>query len=210
MKKTKTNNSSRSLQRAKAAPAKKKAVKSKPVKPQEAPAKASKAKVVPKAEPKPAGPQKGQQSTVAVNPETIAQLQAEFKESDHKAKIAQKSLALGLIDQSLANDAHFKAGAAKLALLQAGGKIGKGGSRRGQMSGLEAAYRVLCESDEPMRANAITDEAMKKRYWEPEGATPDATLSSAIIREINTKGENSRFVRVGKGLFAIMKTQQND
>jgi hypothetical protein len=42
-----------------------------------------------------------------------------------------------------------------------------------------------------------------KGYWtSPGGKTPAATLYSAILREIDTKGDASRFVKVGKGQFA--------
>jgi len=39
--------------------------------------------------------------------------------------------------------------------------------------------------------------------WEsPGGATPHATLYSAIIREIATRGAESRFVKKDRGMFA--------
>jgi hypothetical protein len=39
--------------------------------------------------------------------------------------------------------------------------------------------------------------------WEsPGGKTPSATLYSAIIREIATKGKDSRFVKKDRGTFA--------
>ena len=37
----------------------------------------------------------------------------------------------------------------------------------------------------------------------PNGQTPAATLYSAILREINTKGKESRFKKADRGLFAI-------
>ena len=43
-----------------------------------------------------------------------------------------------------------------------------------------------------------------KGYWtSPGGKTPSATLYSALLREIDTKGNASRFVKVGKGQFAL-------
>jgi hypothetical protein len=42
-----------------------------------------------------------------------------------------------------------------------------------------------------------------KGYWiSPGGKTPDATIYSAILREIDTKGAEARFVKVEKGKFA--------
>ena len=43
-----------------------------------------------------------------------------------------------------------------------------------------------------------------KGYWtSPGGKTPAATLYSAILREIDTKGDAARFVKVGRGQFAL-------
>ena len=47
-----------------------------------------------------------------------------------------------------------------------------------------------------------------KGYWSsPGGKTPDATLCSAILREIKVKGDQSRFVKVGPGRFARRPTE---
>jgi len=37
----------------------------------------------------------------------------------------------------------------------------------------------------------------------PNGATPDATLYASILREINTKGKDSRFRKTDRGLFTL-------
>ena len=43
----------------------------------------------------------------------------------------------------------------------------------------------------------------RKKYWEsPNGATPHATLYTAIIREIKVKGKEVRFVKKERGKFA--------
>jgi hypothetical protein len=42
-----------------------------------------------------------------------------------------------------------------------------------------------------------------KGYWtSPGGKTPGATLYSAILRETQTKGDASRFVKAAPGKFA--------
>ncbi len=42
-----------------------------------------------------------------------------------------------------------------------------------------------------------------KGYWKsPRGQTPQATLYSAIAREISAKGAQSRFVKAERGKFA--------
>jgi hypothetical protein len=44
----------------------------------------------------------------------------------------------------------------------------------------------------------------KKGYWtSPGGKTPAATLYSAILREISTKGKDARFTKTERGKFAI-------
>ncbi len=73
-------------------------------------------------------------------------------------------------------------------------------------SGLDAAARVLAESGEPMGVKAIVEAAEAKGYWKsPGGKTPHATVYSAIIREIATKGNDSRFKKVDRGQFAVNK-----
>jgi hypothetical protein len=43
-----------------------------------------------------------------------------------------------------------------------------------------------------------------KGYWKsPGGQTPHATLYSAILREINTKGKDARFKKVERGKFEL-------
>jgi hypothetical protein len=44
--------------------------------------------------------------------------------------------------------------------------------------------------------------AAKGLWTSPGGKTPHATLYSAIIREIATKGKESRFVKKDQGQFA--------
>jgi len=43
-----------------------------------------------------------------------------------------------------------------------------------------------------------------KKYWSsPGGKTPAATLYSAILREIQTKGKEARFRKTERGKFAL-------
>ena len=70
-------------------------------------------------------------------------------------------------------------------------------------SGLDAAARVLAEAKEPMGVKEIVEVAAQKGYWKsPGGKTPHATVYSAIIREIATKGKDARFKKVDRGRFA--------
>jgi len=73
----------------------------------------------------------------------------------------------------------------------------------GKLSCLDAAAKVLGESKEPMTTKEMIEKMAAKKYWtSPGGKTPAATLYSAILREINTKGKDARFKKADRGLFA--------
>ncbi len=76
----------------------------------------------------------------------------------------------------------------------------------GKMSALDAAAKVLADAGEPMNTKAMIESMAAKNLWtSPGGATPWATLYSAIAREINEKGADARFVKVERGQFATKK-----
>jgi hypothetical protein len=69
-----------------------------------------------------------------------------------------------------------------------------------KMGALDAAAKVLGETGTPMNAKALIEAMSAKGYWtSPGGATPHATLYSAILREIQKKGPQSRFARAENG-----------
>ena len=72
-----------------------------------------------------------------------------------------------------------------------------------KMSALDAAAKVLSESKQPLRSGELIERMAAKGYWKsPGGQTPAATLSAALMREINLKGQDARFKKTGRGLFA--------
>lgn len=73
----------------------------------------------------------------------------------------------------------------------------------GKLSILDAAARVLKESGEPMKCKQMIDKMIAAKYWQTSGKTPAATLSSALQREITTKGKESRFRKTDRGLFGL-------
>jgi hypothetical protein len=76
----------------------------------------------------------------------------------------------------------------------------------GKMSALDAAAKVLGDTGEVMTTKAMIEAMAAKGLWtSPGGATPWATLYSAIAREINEKGADARFVKVERGQFASKK-----
>ena len=95
--------------------------------------------------------------------------------------------------------------AAKPEPKKAPAKPAKAATKNGPMSGLDAAHKVLVESKKSMNCKELVAAAFKAKYWRSEGATPEATLSAAIGREIRAKGSDSRFKKAGRGLFAAAK-----
>jgi hypothetical protein len=74
----------------------------------------------------------------------------------------------------------------------------------GNVSALDAAAKVLGEAKEPMNTKQMIEQMAAKRYWtSPGGKTPHATLYSAILREIDTKGSDARFKKTERGMFAL-------
>jgi hypothetical protein len=69
-----------------------------------------------------------------------------------------------------------------------------------KLSGLDAAAKVLTESKEPLNSTTIAEKAIAAG-WKTNGATPHATLYAAMIREIATKGRESRFKKTERGMF---------
>jgi hypothetical protein len=73
----------------------------------------------------------------------------------------------------------------------------------GKLSALDAAAQILTGATGPMTApELITAMAERKLWASPNGKTPAATLSAAIGREIQVKGNASRFQKAGRGKFA--------
>jgi len=86
-----------------------------------------------------------------------------------------------------------------------GGDVGDEPKR---LSILEAAVKVLDErdpADGPLNCTQMVERMTAKSYWSPArgGKTPANTLYSAVLREINTKGDASRFEKVERGKFGL-------
>lgn len=80
---------------------------------------------------------------------------------------------------------------------------GAKGDATKKLSAIDAAAKVLASSKEPMNAKQLIDAMAAKKLWtSPGGKTPHATLYSAILREINTKGKEARFKKTERGMFA--------
>ena len=69
--------------------------------------------------------------------------------------------------------------------------------------GLDAAAQVLAEAGEPMGCKDMVERMLAQGLWQTSGKTPAATIYAAILREINTKGDASRFRKTDRGRFAL-------
>jgi len=77
-------------------------------------------------------------------------------------------------------------------------------ARPAKLSALEAAVRLLGESGQAMNCQEMIAAMAAKGYWtSPGGRTPSATLYTSILKELTTKGKESRFVKVERGRFAL-------
>jgi hypothetical protein len=73
-------------------------------------------------------------------------------------------------------------------------------------SALDSAVRVLAEAKKPLTCQELIETMAAKDYWKSaSGKTPRNTLYAAILKEISTKGKESRFKKVDRGQFALAK-----
>jgi hypothetical protein len=75
------------------------------------------------------------------------------------------------------------------------------------MSALDAAAKVLGETDQAMNCQEMIKAMSDKGYWKsPGGLTPHATLYSAILRELKAKGGEARFRKTERGKLTASKS----
>jgi hypothetical protein len=68
---------------------------------------------------------------------------------------------------------------------------------------LDCAVIVLTKSGKPMTTGQMVEEILLDKLWSSTGKTPAATLYSGILREIEAKGDESRFKKVDRGQFEL-------
>ena len=72
-----------------------------------------------------------------------------------------------------------------------------------KLSAIDAAAKLLAETKQPLNCKQLIEAIAAKGYWtSPSGKTPQATLYSAILRELQTEGKAARFVKIERGQFA--------
>ena len=70
---------------------------------------------------------------------------------------------------------------------------------------LNLAAKVLAEAGQPMTCKEMVDKVLATGLWQTKGRTPAATLYSAVLREVQTKGEAARFRKVERGKFEAVR-----
>jgi hypothetical protein len=72
-----------------------------------------------------------------------------------------------------------------------------------KLSALDAAAQVLAEAGTALNCQELIQAMADRGLWvSPGGKTPAATLYSAILRELQTKGDQARFRKTERGKFA--------
>lgn len=75
-------------------------------------------------------------------------------------------------------------------------------------SALDAAAQVLSSTNDGMTAKDLIASMANRGLWiSPGGKTPHATLYAAIVREIQAKGKDARFIKTERGHFAFNDRQ---
>ena len=77
--------------------------------------------------------------------------------------------------------------------------------RERKASALSAAAQVLAEADGPLSTGEMVKRMLEKGLWQTKGRTPAATVYAAILRECQKKGSESRFRKVERGKFGLVK-----
>ena len=72
-----------------------------------------------------------------------------------------------------------------------------------QMTARDAAEEALRRAGTSLHIASLTDLALKLGLWKTDALKPQITLTAAITGEINSKGEQSRFRRVGIGVYDL-------
>jgi hypothetical protein len=66
-----------------------------------------------------------------------------------------------------------------------------------------AALQILTEVNRPLHYKEITRLALEKGILETEGATPDASMNSQLVTDINKKGKGSDFRRTAPATYEL-------
>lgn len=71
------------------------------------------------------------------------------------------------------------------------------------MSLLDEVEAVLLEAERSLHYRELTVLILQRGRWTTQGLTPDATVNARLSVDIKNRGSDSRFMRTGKGEFAL-------
>ena len=83
-------------------------------------------------------------------------------------------------------------------------KAGKPAKER-KLSGLDAAAQILTKAGRPLSTKEMVERMLAKGLWRTTGKTPAATIYAALLRHIQKNGADSRFRKVDRGRFELVK-----
>jgi hypothetical protein len=87
--------------------------------------------------------------------------------------------------------------------------MAKAEGKQKKRSALDAAAQVLAQAPAPLNCQELIEAMAAQGLWSsPAGKTPSATLYAALLRELQTKGEQARFIKVERGKFALRTAVQ--
>ncbi len=126
----------------------------------------------------------------------------EMKEEKKEAKAGSRRKGSGTSRKKKASSASSaaKSGCKRRSSAKSSGK---GRKARNKIPMVEAAYMILSEERSPLHYKEITRRALDRGLISSRGSTPEQTLRTAISREINKRGEQSRFEKLEGGYYAL-------
>ena len=72
-----------------------------------------------------------------------------------------------------------------------------------------AAYDILKEVGKPLHSDEITQIALQKGWLKTAGKTPEATMNSQLVVEVNKNGSKSLFRKTAPSTFALNEDVKN-
>ena len=67
----------------------------------------------------------------------------------------------------------------------------------------EIAYQILKEAGKPLHSKEITKIALNREWLKTAGKTPEATMNTQLVVDINAKKEKSRFIKTTPSTFGL-------
>lgn len=78
-----------------------------------------------------------------------------------------------------------------------------------RMSLSKMIEETLRQADEPLHYRDITDRIQRSRMWRTSGRTPEASVNSIMVVDINDNGDQSVFVREGRGIYGLREWRED-